>query len=134
MQPTKLIPAVSKTLTKTMMPYPIGKGKSRLFRRAGSGTTVWCGLRVDPNGVKRELPLRFTDGTESVISVLPSERQGGRKDKRLLGFPLLTLAPKQVSETTHALSSSVIDRLMGRVCPRGKRHPTTRTVEPRQPT
>jgi hypothetical protein len=35
-----------------------------------------------PNGVKQELPLRFTDGTESVIRFYRVNGKGGRKDRR----------------------------------------------------
>ena len=83
MQPAKLIPAVAKTLTKTMMPYPIGKGNPDCFAELTALARLFgVDFESIPNGVKRELPLRFTDGTESVIRFYRVNGKGGRKDKR----------------------------------------------------
>ena len=79
----KLIPAVSKTLTNTMMPSPIGKGNPDCFAELTALVRLF-GVDFDsmPNGAKCELPLRFTDGTESVIRFYRVNGKGGRKDRR----------------------------------------------------
>ena len=79
MQPAKLIPAVAKTLTKTM----IEKGNPDCFAELTALARLFgVDFESIPSGVKRELPLRFTDGTESVIRFYRVNGKGGRKDKR----------------------------------------------------
>ena len=79
MQPAKLIPAVTKTLTKTM----IEKGNPDCFAELTALARLFgVDFESIPNGVKQELPLRFTDGTESVIRFYRVNGKGGRKDKR----------------------------------------------------
>lgn len=79
MQPEKLIPAVAKTLTKTM----IEKGNPDCFAELTALARLFgVDFESIPNGVKQELPLRFTDGTESVIRFYRVNGKGGRKDRR----------------------------------------------------
>ena len=79
MQPAKLIPAVAKTLTKTM----IEKGNPDCFAELTALARLFgVDFESIPNGAKRELPLRFTNGTESVIRFYRVNGKGGRKDKR----------------------------------------------------
>jgi|GEM_PF-1653789 len=78
-KPIKLIPAVAKTLTKTM----IEKGNPDCFAELTALARLF-GVDFEslPNGVKREIPLRFTDGTETVIRFYRVNGKGGRKDRR----------------------------------------------------
>ena len=73
------IPAVSKKLTKTMME----KGNPDCFKDLARLARV-MGIDFDllSNGEKKELPLHFPDGTETVIRFYRVTGKGGRKDKR----------------------------------------------------
>ena len=74
-----LIPAVSKTLTKTM----IEKGNPDCFKELVRLARL-LGVDFDTmtNGSKKEMPLHFTDGTETTIKFYVVNGKNGRKDKR----------------------------------------------------
>jgi len=74
-----LIPAVSKTLTKTM----IDKGNPDCFKELVCLARL-LGVDFDTmtNGSKQEMPLHFTDGTETTIKFYVVNGRNGRKDKR----------------------------------------------------
>ena len=79
----KLIPPVAKTLTKTMMPSPIGKGNPDCFKELVALARLF-GVDFDAlgNGERKEIPLVFKDGTETVIRFYRVTGKGGRKDRR----------------------------------------------------
>lgn len=79
MKSTKLIPAVHKTLTKTM----IEKGNPDCWAELAKFARLF-GVDFDSleNGQRVEVPLVFTDGSKSVIRFYRVTGKGGRKDKR----------------------------------------------------
>jgi len=79
MKSTKLIPAVYKTLTKTM----IEKGNPDCWEGLATFARLF-GVDFDSleNGQRVEVPLVFTDGSKSVIRFYRVTGKGGRKDKR----------------------------------------------------
>lgn len=75
----KVVPPVFKTLTKTM----IEKGNPDCWRELATFARLF-GVDFDTleNGQRVEVPLAFTDGSESVIRFYRVTGKGGRKDKR----------------------------------------------------
>ena len=79
----KLMPAIQKTISKTMMPHPIGKGNPDCWKELADFARLF-GVDFESleRGDKVELPLVFTDGTERLIRFYRVAGKGGRKDKR----------------------------------------------------
>jgi len=75
----KLIPPVAKTLTKTM----VEKGNPDCFKELVALARLF-GVDFDAlgNGERKEIPLVFKDGTETVIRFYRVTGKGGRKDRR----------------------------------------------------
>lgn len=73
------VPPVFKTLTKTM----IEKGNPDCFKQLVCLARLF-GVNFDEmkQGDRSEIPLVFTDGTETVIRFYVVHGSGGRKDKR----------------------------------------------------
>lgn len=75
----KVIPPIFKTLTKTM----IEKGNPDCWAELATFARLFgVDFNALENGQRVELPLAFTDGSESVIRFYRVTGKGGRKDKR----------------------------------------------------
>ena len=104
----RVIPAVTKTLTKTM----IDKGNPDCFKELVNFAKCF-GVNFDgmTHGQKHELPLMFTDGTQSVIRFYVTKR----KDKRY-NIPAAALrAQADVNDTlafTFELNSVTAETMM----------------------
>ena len=75
----KVIPPIYKTLTKTM----VEKNNPDCWAELATFARLF-GVEFDAleNGQRVEVPLAFTDGSESVIRFYRVTGKGGRKDKR----------------------------------------------------
>lgn len=108
----RIIPPVSKTLTKTM----IKKGCPDCFKELAALARCF-GVNFDEMqaGDKREIPLVFTDGTRSTIRFNVVTGRGGRKDKRYnIPAPVLK-AQAQEGDTlafTFELNSATAETMM----------------------
>ena len=99
----KLIPAVQKTLTKTM----IEKGNPDCFAELAALARLFGGnFDTLPNGEKRELPLVFSDGTKTVIRFYRVNGKSGRKDRRY-NIPAAVLREQASAGDTIAFSFAI---------------------------
>lgn len=115
----KVIPAVSKRLTKTM----IEKGNPDCFKELTALARLF-GVEFDtlPNGEKQELPLVFADGTKSVIRFYRVNGKGGRQDRRY-NIPAAVLREQASIGDTIAFSFTVDSEGRSMLCVNVTRQP-----------
>ena len=115
----KVIPAVSKKLTKTM----IEKGNPDCFKELASLARLF-GVEFDTltNGEKQELPLVFADGTKSVIRFYRVDGKGGRQDRRY-NIPAAVLRDQASVGDTIAFSFAIDGEGRSMLCVNVTRQP-----------